>query len=64
MWVTQKRGADDDTDWREAIITHGGAFCFSGLIWGISSFILLPMFFWWLSPVIAAWFPPSRFRSR
>jgi len=24
-----------------------------GLIWGISAFILLPMFFWWLSPVIA-----------
>jgi membrane glycosyltransferase len=52
-WVTQKRGADDDgTDWREAIITHGGQ-TFFGLVWGLSSWILLPSFFWWLSPVIA-----------
>jgi membrane glycosyltransferase len=52
-WVTQKRGADEDgTDWREAIITHGGQTVF-GLVWGVSSFILLPSFFWWLSPVIA-----------
>ncbi len=52
-WVTQKRGADEDgSDWREAIITHGGQTLF-GLVWGVSSFILLPGFFWWLSPVIA-----------
>jgi len=51
-WVTQQRGADDDgIDWRQAIITHGGQTAF-GLIWGISSFILLPQFFWWLSPVV------------
>jgi membrane glycosyltransferase len=52
-WVTQRRGADDDgLDWREAIITHGPQTLF-GIIWGVSSFILLPPFFWWLSPVIA-----------
>ena len=51
-WVTQRRGAEDGTDWREAIITHGGQ-AFFGLIWGVSSFILLPAFFWWLSPVLA-----------
>ncbi|HYP15638.1 MAG TPA: glucans biosynthesis glucosyltransferase MdoH, partial [Opitutus sp.] len=52
-WVPQKRGSDDDgTDWREAIITHGGQTAF-GLIWGLSALILLPMFFWWLSPVLA-----------
>ena len=51
-WVTQRRGAEDGTDWREAIITHGGQALF-GLIWGVSSFILLPAFFWWLSPVLA-----------
>ncbi len=51
-WVTQKRGADDGTDWREAILTHGEQTVF-GVIWGISSFILLPAFFWWLSPVLA-----------
>lgn len=51
-WVTQRRGAEDGTDWREAIITHGGQ-TFFGLVWGVSSFILLPAFFWWLSPVLA-----------
>jgi membrane glycosyltransferase len=51
-WVTQKRGADDGTDWREAIITHGGQTGF-GIVWGVSSFILFPAFFWWLSPVLA-----------
>jgi membrane glycosyltransferase len=52
-WVTQKRGSDDDgTDWREAIITHGGQTLF-GLVWGVSAFVLSPAFFWWLSPVLA-----------
>jgi membrane glycosyltransferase len=51
-WVTQKRGVGDDgTDWREAIITHGGQTAF-GVVWGVSSFILSPVFFWWLSPVV------------
>jgi len=52
-WVTQRRGADvDGTDWREAILTHGGHTLF-GFVWGVSSFIISPSFFWWLSPVIA-----------
>ena len=52
-WVTQQRGADDDgSDWREAIITHGGQTAF-GVIWGLSSYIISPPFFWWLSPVLA-----------
>ncbi len=51
-WVTQRRGAEDGTDWREAIITHGGQ-TFFGLVWGVSAFILLPAFFWWLSPVLS-----------
>ena len=51
-WVTQRRGAEDGTDWREGIITHGGQTLF-GLVWGVSAFILLPAFFWWLSPVLA-----------
>ncbi|PTX94240.1 glucans biosynthesis glucosyltransferase MdoH [Opitutus sp. ER46] len=52
-WVTQRRDADvDGTDWREAILTHGGQTCF-GVVWGVSSFIISPGFFWWLSPVIA-----------
>jgi len=52
-WVTQRRGADaDGADWREAIITHGGQTAF-GVVWGVSSYIISPAFFWWLSPVIA-----------
>jgi len=52
-WVTQRRNAGDDgTDWREAILTHWPMTLF-GLVWGICSFIISPMFFWWLSPVVA-----------
>ena len=51
-WVTQKRGGDDGTDWREAIITHFPHLLF-GLVWGFSSYIISPAFFWWLSPVLA-----------
>lgn len=50
-WVTQNRGATDGTDWREAILTHGEQTLF-GIVWGVSAFILLPAFFWWLSPVL------------
>jgi membrane glycosyltransferase len=52
-WVAQKRAADvDGTDWREAIITHGFQTVF-GLIWGVSSLILIPAYFAWLSFVLA-----------
>lgn len=51
-WVTQRRGAEDGTDWREAILTHGDQTLF-GLVWGVSAFILMPAYFWWLSPVLA-----------
>ncbi len=51
-WVTQKRGVDDDDDWREAILTHAPHMIF-GVVWGVSSFIISPPFFWWLSPVLA-----------
>ncbi len=52
-WVAQKRAADvDGTDWREAIITHGVQTVF-GLVWGISSLILIPVYFAWLAFVLA-----------
>jgi membrane glycosyltransferase len=52
-WVAQKRAADEDgTDWREAIITHGLQTIF-GVVWGISSLILIPAYFAWLLPVLA-----------
>ena len=50
-WVTQQRKASDDSDWREAIITHSGQTLF-GLVWGASTYIIAPSFFWWLSPVL------------
>jgi len=52
-WVGQKRALDEDgTDWREAIITHGMQTLF-GIVWGVSSLILIPVYFAWLSPVLA-----------
>jgi membrane glycosyltransferase len=52
-WVTQQRRADDDgTDWREAILTHGVQTTV-GLVWGLVAFLLLPTYFWWVSPVLA-----------
>jgi membrane glycosyltransferase len=50
-WVTQKREAEDDADWREAILTHSLQTVF-GLVWGASAFILVPSFFWWLLPIL------------
>ncbi len=52
-WVTQRRGVGEaeDADWREAILTHAGHTVF-GVVWGVSAFILVPSFFWWLSPVL------------
>ncbi|MGD1030276.1 MAG: glucans biosynthesis glucosyltransferase MdoH, partial [Opitutaceae bacterium] len=52
-WVRQKREADaDGTDWREAILTHGIQTVFAAVL-GLSAYILLPSYFWWLSPVLA-----------
>ena len=52
-WITQRRGLfGKESDWREAILTHGGQTVI-GLVWSISAFILVPPFFWWLSPVLA-----------
>jgi membrane glycosyltransferase len=51
-WVTQNRQASEDgTDWREAILTHG-AQTFFAVVLGVSAFILLPSYFWWLTPVL------------
>ncbi len=50
-WVTQRRDAEGN-DWREAILTHWGHTVF-GLVWGISTYVMIPGFFWWLSPVLA-----------
>ncbi|MDX2187142.1 MAG: glucans biosynthesis glucosyltransferase MdoH [Opitutaceae bacterium] len=51
-WVTQRRDAGDEADWREAILTHWPHTLF-GAVWAASSYILVPSFFWWASPVMA-----------
>lgn len=52
-WIPQKRkGEEDGTDWREAILTHGLQAAF-GFIWGVGALILAPVYFWWLCPVLA-----------
>ena len=52
-WATQNRQANEDgTDWREAIITHGSQVVL-GILWGIGAYLVLPSYFWWLSPVMA-----------
>ena len=50
-WVAQQREARDDSDWREAIVTHAPHTAF-GLVWGASAYVLVPSFFWWLLPVL------------
>lgn len=50
-WVTQQRTASEDPDWREAIVTHWGQTLF-GVVWGVSTYIIAPSFFWWLLPVL------------
>src|SRR6202142_1937152 len=44
-WVAQKRAADEDgTDWRERLITPRLITVF-GVVWGVSSLILIPAYF-------------------
>lgn len=48
-WITQRRGADGEPEWREAILTHGGQTVF-GVAWGALA--------WWIQPALAAWMSP------
>ncbi|TAG27329.1 MAG: glucans biosynthesis glucosyltransferase MdoH, partial [Verrucomicrobia bacterium] len=50
-WVAQRRGADGDPEWREAILTHSGHTVF-GAGWGVFAFWINPMFAAWLSPIL------------
>jgi membrane glycosyltransferase len=52
-WSPQQRGAGEDgTSWAEALRTHG-VHSVLGLAGGALTFVFLPGFFWWLSPVLA-----------
>lgn len=49
QWVTQRRGADGEPEWREVILTHGGH-TLIGLAWlGVA---------WWVQPALALWLSP------
>jgi membrane glycosyltransferase len=50
-WTTQQRSADEDADWRDAILTHLTQTLFA-VVWGASAYVLVPSFFWWLSPIL------------
>jgi membrane glycosyltransferase len=66
-WIAQRRGAGEDgTSLAEAVLTHGVQ-TLIGLGAGALTFILLPGYFWWLSPVLAGLvlsIPLSVFLSR
>ncbi len=50
-WVAQRRGADGDPEWREAILTHAGQ-TLTGLGWGALALWINPAFAAWLSPIL------------
>ena len=52
-WTTQQRRAGGDgTDLRTAVAAHGVQTAI-GLAWAAASFVLVPTYFWWLTPVLA-----------
>ncbi|MCU0791599.1 MAG: glucans biosynthesis glucosyltransferase MdoH [Opitutaceae bacterium] len=50
-WVAQRRGADGDPEWREAILTHAGHTAV-GLGWGGLALVINPFFAAWMSPIL------------
>ena len=50
-WVTQRRSVGT-LDWREPILTFGGVTLIFGIGWGIVAWIVSPVLFWCLSPVL------------
>ncbi len=50
-WVAQRRGADGDPEWREAILTHAGH-TLTGLGWGALALWINPAFAAWLAPIL------------
>jgi membrane glycosyltransferase len=50
-WVAQRRGADGDPEWREAILTHAGQ-TLTALGWGALALSVNPAFAAWLSPIL------------
>ncbi len=50
-WVAQRRGADGDPEWREAILTHAGH-TLVGVGWGALALSISPVFAAWMSPIL------------
>lgn len=50
-WVAQRRGADGDPEWREAILTHAGH-TLVGAGWGVFALWVNPAFAAWLAPIL------------
>lgn len=50
-WVAQRRGADGDPEWREAILTHAGH-TVVGLGWGALALWIKPAFAMWMAPIL------------
>ncbi len=64
-WAPQQRD-DGETSWHEAIAAHGSHSALA-LLAGVVSYVFIPEFFWWLTPVLAGpllAIPLSRFTSR
>ncbi len=64
-WASQQRD-DGETSWREAVAAHWGHTAVALLVGGIS-YVYIPAFFWWLTPVLLGpvlSIPLSRFTSR
>ncbi len=50
-WVAQRRGADGDPEWREAILTHA-SHTLIGIGWGGLALWINPAFAAWMSPIL------------
>ncbi len=50
-WVAQRRGADGDPEWREAILTHAGH-TLIGAVWATFALWVSPSFAVWMAPIL------------
>jgi membrane glycosyltransferase len=51
-WAEQRRKSDGSVDWQESIMNLSGITVFA-LVWGVLAFLQSPVFFCWISPVLA-----------
>ncbi len=51
-WAEQRRKSDGSVDWQESIMNLSGITIFA-LLWGVIAFWQSPLFFAWISPVLA-----------